>query len=265
MRTSQFHLRLFLLLGSAVVAVVIMLLVVPPFEQPRWYHDFADQRCLCGIPHALNVVSNLPFVVVGMWGVCYLLCQPRLPGVQESYERWTYLFFFLFIALTGVGSAYYHSAPDNDRLLWDRLPLAVAIMTLFALLIGEHIDRRAGPWLLVPLVVAGAGSVIYWHLSERWHAGDLRPYLLVQFLPLLLLPFILFLFPSRYTRSGDVGAMLACYVVAKILEILDREFYECGQIVSGHTLKHVTAGFGAYMVLHMIQRRRPVVADMPAF
>jgi hypothetical protein len=258
MSSTQFQLRLYPLLGIAVVAVIVMLFVVPPFEQPPWYHDFADQRCLCGVPHALNVLSNLPFVVVGVWGVFYLLCHARLPGVQEAYERWTYMFFFLFIALTGVGSAYYHYAPDNERLLWDRLPLAVAIMTLFALVIGEHIDRRAGPWLLVPLVLLGAASVIYWHQSERYDAGDMRPYLLVQFLPLLLLPFILWLFPSRYTRSADLGAMLALYVVAKILEILDREFYACGQIVSGHTLKHLTAGFGAYMVLHMIERRRPV-------
>jgi hypothetical protein len=264
MSSSQLQLRLYPLLGIVAVAVGVMMLLVPPIAQPQWYHNFADQRTLCGVHHALNVVSNLPFVVVGVWGVIYLLRNPRPPGLQEAFERWAYLFFFLFIALTGVGSAYYHSDPHNDRLLWDRLPLAVAIMALFALVIDEHIDRRAGQWLLLPLVLIGAGGVIYWHESEVWGHGDMRPYLLVQFLPLVLLPLILFLFPSRYTRSRDLGAMLAWYVVAKILEVLDAEFYSCGQIVSGHTLKHLTAGFGAYMVLHMIQRRRPVaLLDRP--
>jgi hypothetical protein len=145
-------------------------------------------------------------------------------------------------------------------LLWDRLPLAVAIMTLYAIVIAEHIDRRAGMWLLAPLVLLGAGSVVYWHLTEVWGQGDMRLYLFVQFFPLLTLPFILFLFPAAYTRSSDLGGMLAWYVVAKILELLDRQFYSCGQIVSGHTLKHLTAGFGGYLVLHMIKRRQPTLA-----
>ena len=62
---------------------VLLLLVVPPFAQPLWYHDFADQRCLLCIPHMLNVVSNLPFVLVGAWGLWYLARTPEAPeGVK---------------------------------------------------------------------------------------------------------------------------------------------------------------------------------------
>src|SRR6266446_5724945 len=247
-------LRTWLVVATALVPIGV-LLVVPPFAQPLWYHDFADQRCLCGIPHMWNVVSNLPFVAVGVWGVWYLLEARELPGFADARERWLYVIFFTAIALTGGGSAYYHSDPNNDRLLWDRLPLALAFMTLVAIVIAERIDRRAGLWLLVPLLALGGGSVVYWHVTELWGRGDLRPYFLAQLYPLLALPLILLLFPPRYTRTADLYGALAFYVAAKLLEMLDKQVYSQGQIVSGHTIKHVLAAVSAYLVLHMIQRR----------
>src|SRR5262249_31843710 len=126
--------RILILVGVTVLAAGIMA-AVPPFAQPLWYHDFADQRTLCSVPHFWNVVSNLPFVVVGVGGMVYLApAQPRRRNgsVIDAGERWTYLIFFLCIALTGVGSAYYHADPNNDTLLWDRMPLAMAFMALFA-------------------------------------------------------------------------------------------------------------------------------------
>src|SRR5262245_51067160 len=114
--------RLLLLLALAVVPVAL-LLVVPPFAQPVWYHDFADQRCLFCVPHCLNVVSNLPFLVVGLWGTWYVArCNPA-GRFDDPRDRWLYGFLFLAVALTGIGSAYYHAEPSNERLVWDRMPL----------------------------------------------------------------------------------------------------------------------------------------------
>ena len=141
---NAFKLRVYFLLGLTLLAAVAVYFV-PPISQPLWYHDFADQRPLLGIPHMMNVVSNLPFFLVGVWGVGYLVVSKPLPGFESSQERWPYVVFSsVAIPLTGVGSAYYHSHPDNDRLVWDRLPLSVAFMCLFAILIAERIDRRAG-------------------------------------------------------------------------------------------------------------------------
>lgn len=244
-----------LLLGLAGLAVAA-LIFMPAFPQPLWYHNFADQRCLWCIPHALNVVSNLPFVVVGIWGVLYLLLGRRLEGFEFASERWPYVAFFGLIALTGVGSAYYHLDPNNDRLLWDRLPLAMAFMALFSIIVAERIDRGVGMALLIPLVVVGGASVIYWHATETWGHGDLRPYLLVQFSPLLALPIILLLFSSRYTGTADLYAALGLYVLAKALEILDKAIYSRGEFISGHTLKHLVAALAPLLILHMIWRRR---------
>ena len=238
---------------------IAVLVAVPPIAQPLWYHDFADQRCLLCVPHALNVLSNLPFLLVGAWGILYLL--RRTPhGFHESWERAPYLVFFSAIALTGFGSAYYHWHPDNDRLLWDRLPMAVGFMAFFASIIAERIDRRAGLLLLVPLVIVGAGSVLYWHWTEVWGRGDLRPYFLVQFYPLAAVPFILILFPARYTRGSDIYGVIAWYAGAKGLELLDELIYSQGHVVSGHTLKHLVGAVSAFLVLFMLQHRRPLPA-----
>ena len=260
MTASDYRLRVGIVLSLTILPLGVML-AVKPFPQPLSYHNFADQRPMLCVPHALNVLSNLPFVIVGMCGLLVLYrrrMQPPCDALQTTKERHHYLVFFLCIALTGIGSAYYHAEPTNDRLMWDRLPLAMAFMALFASVIAERVSIRAGNVLFWPLVLLGAGSVLYWHHTEMKGAGDLRLYLLVQFFPMLVLPFVLALFPPRYTRTGDLIGALAWYVVAKVLELLDYQVYAAGQLVSGHTLKHLVAGGSAYLILHMLERRRPV-------
>jgi hypothetical protein len=243
------------ILMVGILLPVGVLLAVPPFAQPQWYHQLADQRSCCGITHAANVLSNIPFVVIGLWGVWWLSEPERCRARLQPGTRWPYAAFFAALAFTGLGSAWYHWAPDNQRLLWDRLPLAVAFMVLVSILVWERIGHRAGRLLLVPLVLLGAGSVLYWHFSELADRGDLRPYLLVQIVPLLLLPPMLLGCASPFTRSGDLWAALLWYVAAKACEALDRQIYVLGQVVSGHTLKHLAAAVSAYMILHTIQRR----------
>jgi hypothetical protein len=261
-----FALRVTALVVLCLVPWGVLLGLVPAFRQafpqPLYYHNFADQRCLLHIPHALNVVSNLPFVLVGLWGLWWLAGGAARQGVAflHASERREYLVFFAFILLTGFGSAHYHSAPDNNTLVWDRMPLAVAFMAFFAITIGERIDTRLGRLLFGPLLLLGAGSVWYWHLTEVHGRGDLRPYLLVQFFPLVAIPLMLLLFPPRYTRTADLWGALAFYLAAKALEALDQEVYSYGSIVSGHTLKHLLAAVTPLLMLHMLRRRRPAPA-----
>jgi hypothetical protein len=226
----------------------------PPIPQRTEYHNFADDRTLLGIPNALNVLSNVPFLLVGVAGVLFLSTpDARRSGgpVDEPTIYAAYLCLFVGVGLTAFGSSYYHLAPDNRRLLWDRLPMSVAFMGLFAALIAERIDLRAGAFLLMPLVTAGVWSVLYWRETD-----DLRPYYYVQFFPLAVLPLLLFLFPPRYTRTQDLLIALGWYVVAKFLEQpCDGSVYQMGHLVSGHTLKHLCAAAGAYQLLRMLQRR----------
>src|SRR5437667_12696905 len=148
-------------------------LVVPAIPQAQLYHHFADQRSLAGTPNVWNVISNLPFLIVGGWGILYLSSGSAPDGLQDSTERWMFLFFFIAAAFTGVGSAYYHLAPNNERLVWDRLPITMTFMRLFAIIIAERLSRRVGVWLFVSLIVFGVASVLYLHLTEIWVRGGL--------------------------------------------------------------------------------------------
>jgi hypothetical protein len=223
------------------------------------YHSFADTRTLLSIPDCLNVLSNVPFFFVGVFGLKFVLggdSRPSEERFQDAAEKWPYAVFFFGVTLTSFGSGYYHWAPGNNRLMWDRLPMAFAFMGILSACIVERISRRAGLILLGPFVAFGAGSVIYWHFTELNGAGDLRPYVLAQFLPLILIPAMMALLPCRYTRGTDLLVALGIYVVAKILELADRPIFEVGGVVSGHSLKHLAAALSAYWILRMLQLRR---------
>jgi len=224
------------------------LMLMEPISQPQAYHHFADRRPLWGIPNFADTASNLPFLVVGILGIAANV-RGRVRFIDRR-ERWFYLIFFAGVALTCFGSAYYHLAPDNDRLVWDRLPMTVAFMSLLAAIIAERINLSAGLGLLAPLLLLGAASVWYWHLTD-----DLRLYGFVQFFPVLGIPLMMWLFPSRYTRSLDLVPVLGFYVLAKIFEAADSAVYALGGIVSGHTLKHLAAAAATAWILGMLLRR----------
>src|SRR5262249_10816239 len=150
-------------------------------------------------------VSNVPFLAVGALGLWFVLrpaaARPGGP-FRHAAERWPYAVFFLGVTLTAFGSSYYHLDPNNDRLVWDPLPRAVEFMALFAAVVAERVNLKAGLRLMPPLVAAGLASVLYWHWTERQGCGDLRFYYLVQFYPMLILPLLLLFFPSRYTGTS---------------------------------------------------------------
>ena len=248
-----------LVLGLAAAAALAAALV-PPIPQDPAYHRMADERALWGIPNALNVASNLPFVVVGALGVWVLLERGAGPGTVrfiDARERRPYLVFFVGLLLTGVGSVYYHLEPGNPRLLWDRLPLALTLMALLAAMIVERISVSAGLLLLMPVLALGIGSVLLWYAGELRGAGDLRLYALVQFYPMAAIPLMLWLFAPRYTGSKGLVAALALYGLAKLLELLDGAVYSLGGVVSGHTLKHLAVGLAGYGILRMLLTRQP--------
>jgi hypothetical protein len=239
--------------------IVIGIPLLGPVHQSQAYHHFADQRTFLGIPRCLDVVSNIGFLIVGLWGLLFVLHA----GNKESLsflprnERWPYVFFFLGVALTAFGSAYYHLAPDNARLIWDRLPMTVGFMALLAAVLGERVDFRLANRTLAPLMTTGVGSVLYWRWTESLGRDDLRLYGLVQFGSLVIVLLTCALLPSRYTRGGDMFVVVVLYAVAKAFEALDKQIFALGGIVSGHSLKHITAAVACFWVLRMLMKRKP--------
>lgn len=245
------------MIGGLALAAAGTAALTPPLAQDPAYHRLADARGWLGIPNALNVLSNAGFLAVGALGLAVVLGRPVGVAFRAPAERWPYGVFFAGLFLTGLGSAYYHWAPGNARLAWDRLPLAITMMGLLAATITERIGVRRGLALLPPLVLLGAGSVGYWHWTEQRGAGDLRLYALVQFYPIVAVPLMLWWLPPRYTRAGDLLGAAATYAAAKGPELLDGWFLSLTHVVSGHTLKHLLAALAGYWVVRMLRYRRP--------
>jgi hypothetical protein len=246
------------LIGGLAALAAAVAWLLPPIAQDPAYHRLADSRPWLGIPNALNVLSNAGFLLVGALGLAFVMGGGAGRAFREPGERWPYVVFFGGLFLTGLGSGYYHWEPGNARLAWDRLPLAITLMGLLAATIAERIGVQAGLRLLGPLVLIAAGSVIYWHWTEQRGVGDLRPYVLVQFYPIIAVPLMLWWLPPRYTRGGELLAAAATYAAAKVPELLDGWVLSATHVVSGHTLKHLLAALAGYWVLRMLRHRRAV-------
>ena len=130
-------------------------------------------------------------------------------------------------------------------------------MTLFTTVVGEGISPFWGKKLLAPLLAADAVSGIYWSVKEARGLGDLRPYALVQFLPLVLIPLNLLRFGSALTRPGYLWAILVTYAAAKLAERFDGGLLAATGILSGHSIKHLLSGLATFwMVVALLKRKR---------
>jgi hypothetical protein len=133
--------------------------------------------------------------------------------------------------------------------------MVIAVMSRVALVIGEYGSAEWSNRLLVPLLLIGGGSVYYWLITEAHGAGDLRPYALVQFLPMLLVPFIVLIRRGRSDLGPWFGLMIVFYAAAKIFEFYDASVFAAGELMSGHAIKHVLAALGAACLLSGLHQR----------
>ncbi|MCW9025056.1 MAG: alkaline phytoceramidase [Gammaproteobacteria bacterium] len=244
----------FFLVAGILVLITLLLFFVPPIAQDLSYHNFADQRTLLGIPHFWNIISNVPLLIIGLTGLL-LFVKHRSLAVVNSL-RSVYQSFFIGICLVCLGSSYYHLAPGNTTLVWDRLPMTIAFMSFFCVVVAEYSSERAGKLLFIPLLCIGLLSVLYWYFTEIYFVGDLRFYALVQFLPILLLPLIMFTGHARFSHGYYYWLILATYILAKLLEHYDAAVYEWLGFISGHSLKHIASSFASYFLYRAIKIRQ---------
>src|ERR1700720_4766838 len=133
------------LIGIALVLYGVLRFVFGPLPQDPSYHILADTR-LCGfIPRAGDVLTNLSILTAGVAGV-FLWRRVHI----EPEERAAYALLVAGMLLTAFGSAYYHWAPGDARLVWDRLPMTLVLAELLTFLCPDRIDPLFSTAALFP-------------------------------------------------------------------------------------------------------------------
>lgn len=216
-----------------------------PINQDPTYHNFADIRSFFGIPNFVNVISNIPFLLIGIYGALYTFNHHQ----KKAPVSWTAL--FIGVALVCFGSGFYHWNPAYDPLVWDRLPMTIGFMGLVTGILSENINPQIERVLLAPALLLGIASVLIWKFTD-----DLRLYLWIQYISVLIIPLVLLLFKNSDTHRLYYFYAFLLYIIAKLLEAYDIEVYDItGNLISGHTLKHLFAAGAIYFLCKMLQRR----------
>jgi hypothetical protein len=238
-----------------------MLMVIHgPIAQIDGYHDFADQSVWLGVPHAADVLSNLGFAFVALWGLLALHPQCQQHPLVAGWPG--YRLFLVGLLLTAVGSSYYHLAPDNASLVWDRLPIALACAGLLAAVRSETVPGANGARDALGLGVLALFSVGWWRYTDLQGAGDLRPYLLLQGLPIVLIPVWQTIYRAPRLDRLWFGLALSLYVFAKLAELNDHQISQALVWISGHTLKHLLATAATALIVGRLMLRARAGADV---
>jgi hypothetical protein len=237
-------------LAGLALLLLVLACVLPALPQDPLYHRFADQRTLLGIGRAMDVLSNAGFLVLGIWGLAWHLAG-RLHYANAALRR-AGAVFFAGIVVTAFGSGYYHLAPDDARLVWDRLGMVVVFAGVLGMVVAQRVSTRTADVVLPFSLVAGVLSVL-------WYArtGSITPYAVMQFGGLGVVAALLWL--PAHGRGPNWAALVALYALAKVFELWDVPVFRITDgIVSGHTLKHLLASLTALAVLLPLARARRV-------
>jgi hypothetical protein len=222
---------------------------LPAWQQSPDYHAFADQRSLWGLNRAMDVLSNLPFAVMGAWGLTALWCQS--PNAWPQASRQLAALFFVGLIITAVGSAWYHHVPDDARLLADRSAMVLSFSGLMALAASERVSLRAGLGLAGVALAGGALSLWVWT-----HHGNLTPWAVFQGGGMVLVLGLLVIRPVSSPLGVSWGTVVGVYALAKVAEGLDARIFDWTGYVSGHSLKHGLAALAAWPVIRALRAAR---------
>jgi hypothetical protein len=229
----------------------------PTVAQYANYHAFADQRTLWGLSFAMDVLSNLPFALLGAWGLVRLRSTHTPPARRTGFaalvpcdaQRPLAALFFGGLLLTALCSGYYHLHPNDAGLAIDRMGMLAAFAGLLGLAAADRISARAGQWTAAAVLALGPVAVGVWALN-----GNLLPWSVLQGGGMVLVLCLALRRPLVGAWGVPLVAVIAWYALAKVLELGDHQVLALTHgLVSGHTLKHIAAGMAAWPVIAVMQ------------
>ena len=254
---AQVRRQVWLIIVAILIVYGLLRLLLGLLPQDPSYHRLADTRTFLGfIPRAGDVLTNLAILAAGLFG---LALRDRMTVAPE--ERTALNLLIAATVLTALGSTYYHWAPSNVTLVWDRLPLAIILISVLVLVMADRLHplfARHGLWPLTALAVV---SVIVWGVSEAMGKGDLLLYLIVRVGAGVSIAMLLILRKPRHTGTKWMVIAVLCEILMAALERLDHEiFHLTGGWISGHSLKHVMVGVALGFVFWWLRARRSLAA-----
>jgi hypothetical protein len=227
---------------SGLIILILLAIFLPTIEQNQNYHNFADQRTLFGVRNALDTLSNLAFIMVGILGLVNFYNNQYIK-ISNSFSVILNLF-FIAIILTGLGSSFYHQNPNNFTLVFDRLGMSLVFASVLAMLAYLKISPRFGLHTLAELLILAPLTVLIWKFN-----GNLTPYAVLQFGGIILVILTLLLSKSQ-RQSPCFTSLIILYGIAKLVEFYDVQIFTLTQnLISGHTLKHLIAALAAIVFI----------------
>ena len=238
-RTSRARRITLAVLAALITLTGLALIAWGPVPAGALTHQHADNRSWLGIPNAANVLVNVPIFWCAAWGWCATRTSPWTRSLRLPWQG-----FHLWVMLASLLAAMYHAAPSDAGYIASHVCSAGAALMLSFGLMAERLDRRWGAMtscVLAALVVVAIGVASDY--EQRLGGGiDVRPFLLLQAVPLLLVVAgTLRLPPDRPRRSAWV-VLLALYAGARLLEWADAPVFTITGWISGHTLMHACTG-----------------------
>ena len=257
---AQVRRQVWLILVAVVALYGLLRLSFGPLPQDPSYHLLADTRtCLGIIPRAGDVLTNLAILAAGLFG---LALRTRMTVATEARAAVNVL--IAASILTAFGSAYYHWAPANATLIWDRLPMTIVLMPLLALVMADRVHPLFARYALWPFTALGVASVSLWGVSEAMGQGDVLLYLIVRIGTGAAIVFLLILRPQQHTGTKWLVAALVCEIVMAVFERFDHAVFGLtGGLASGHNLKHVMAGVALAFVFWWLRVRKALTPSRP--
>ena len=235
-----------------ILLFVLMIFIILIYQgksipQDLSYHHFADDCNHFGIPNFWNCITNLPFLLCG-------IIFFKLTKISDSFLRSISFLMGIGFILTGFGSAYYHLDPNNKTLVWDRIPMTIVFVSFFLLLVYQYVSRTIARYLLIPLIISGILSVIYWIYTEFQGNGDLRWYIIIQFYPLIATLIIIVSKWNSLREKYWILLALFFYVLAKIFEIQFDDLLFKYYNFSGHSIKHLFSACSGLSLYYWLKK-----------
>uniref|UniRef100_A0ACD5VGJ9 Uncharacterized protein n=1 Tax=Avena sativa TaxID=4498 RepID=A0ACD5VGJ9_AVESA len=242
--------------GGAVLASALLLVATPRLRHSPALHLFADMRNLLGVPNTLNVLTAYPLLLAGVPGLVLCLFGSGCFGISLKWEALGWFLFYAGNVGAAFGSAYYHLKPDDDRLIWDRLPMMMSASSLLSILVIERVDERAGLSCLISLLSLLLVSTAFERVLD-----DMRLWVVLNLVPCVVIPAMIFLFPPKYTHSRFWFLATGFYLLARFEGLADRKVYSVNRyFISGHSLEHLCFAMVTLILTVMLSFRNIKIA-----